>query len=315
MGKFMKSYIPILISLHIFGGLIFIIFLVASCLVLKKLKIKILIITMSAILICDSHLRLWFMVFAYGTFRLSVPDVLSVIFSCSVFEWLANVSGLGNIISFLSLVYIFERYTLICISVKLSQYCNVLIIMVYATLIVLAEFCLPLSFHITNFDLCSEEKRHDIHNTCTATLISLFCKHSIKAFGSVTQVFLVVRMNARLNTSIVLLKNFEKTDKIKNCERIKKFNISTLVLQLVFDVTVFVCDLCSAAEAIFCLIGYEQQSIQYNTIAYTFFRIHDVLHSSRLSVIIATQISFPIFHFMFLPSFLKFFRNGCNSKA
>ena len=311
----MKSYIPILISLHIFGWILFAVLFVTSCLMLKKWKFKILVITISAILVCDSHIRLWYMIFSYGTFRLSVPDVLSIIFSCSGFEWLGKAGGLRHTISFLSLIYAFEMYTLICGSVKSSQYCKFLIIVVYAILAFLAEFGVPFSFQITNYEYCSQENQNHKYSTCTATLISVFCKHSIQAFGLVTHVYLVVGINRRLNTSIVLLKTFEKTDKIMNCERIKKFNNSTLVSQLVFEMTDFLCDLCTAIEAIVCISGYDKQTIRFKTMAYLFFIIHDVLYSFRLSVIIATQISFPIFHFMFLPSFRKCFRNCCKCKA
>ena len=95
-------------------------------------------------------------------------------------------------------------------------------------------------------------------------------------------------MNSRLNTSIGLLKNFEKNDKIKNCERIKKFNISALVLQLVLDATDFLCDFQLAIEAIICISGYERTFQDYTTHR----KIVDVLDNFRLSVIIATQIIF-----------------------
>ena len=183
--------------------------------------------------------------------------------------------------------------------------------MVYAILAFLAEFGVPFSFQITNYEYCSQENQNHKYSTCTATLISVFCKHSIQAFGLVTHIFLVVSMNTRLNTSIGLLKNFEKKDKIKNCERIKKFNISALVLQLVLDMTDFLSDLQLAVEAIICLNGYEYEFQDYHS--HRMFL--ETLDNFRLSVIIATQISFPIFHFIFLPSFLGFFLKYCKCKA
>ena len=61
----LNSYVPIMIALHIFGCLLSLLFFVTSCSLLKKWKTKILVVTISAVLVCDSNVKLWTMIFAF----------------------------------------------------------------------------------------------------------------------------------------------------------------------------------------------------------------------------------------------------------
>ena len=185
-------------------------------------------------------------------------------------------------------------------SVKSSQYSKVFIIVIYALLAFLAQFFFPMSLHIVDFDvdICYWIPTEKLFNTFTATLISFLGKHSIIAFGIVIHAFLVVGMNNRSNTSIILH---------------KIFNISALVLQLTLDVTDFFIQLCDAVATILLskYVGYNSHSHHTDI---TLSHILLILFVVQLSVAITTQILFPILNFMFLMSLLKLFQNCCECK-
>ena len=303
--KFKDVLIFILMVTNFVGISFFILFIISSCVLLKHLKVNILVIINGAILVSDSLVNLFLELLVSTTYSpfLNI-DMDYARWVHDMWVWTEPIGRLSNV---LCLGYAVGRYVMICGSKKWSQYHSWSIILLYVIIAVLVEFSFPLISKVTNFDYITFETS----NTTSIVLSLFYClKFSIMMFGSILHSLVVRAMNKRLNTSIILLRSLKKHDKAKNCEQIKKFNKSLFILFLVHNVMDVLCEINHIAEPILSIVGFRGVNQQ---LGHFFYKVYEICRQLKTVEEAAAQVLFPIFHFMFLPSFDGFFQRCCRN--
>ena len=207
---------------------------------------------------------------------------------------------LGRLSNLLCLGYAIERYVIICDAKGWAQCHSYMIVAVYVIITILVEFSYPFIYYTTNYDYLAFDASKA---TCLVLSVSHFLKFSIAMFGLICHILVVLAMNKRLDTSIILHSSLKKGTSVKNCEQIKKFNLSILILLVCHTLINMICEVPHMVEPILCMIDFDGVSSQLRILYFYLFHIIEKVKNVEEAV---AQILFIIFHFIFLPSFYGF---------
>ena len=270
-----------------------------SCVILKNWKMNILVIINGAVLVSESVINLCMEIFGSRTYSpFAIIEWQMTTWIPILWIWTEPLGRLSNL---LCLGYAMERYVIICGSKEWSQCHSYSLIAVYVIITVLVEFSYPLISILTNYDYYSIDAGKA---TCIVLSVSYCLKLGITIFGLILHVLIVLAMNKRLDTSIFMHISLKKDTKVKNCKRIKKFNLSILILLLCHTVMDMICDATHMIDPFLCTIDFGGVNEQLGTL---FFNASYLIEKVNNLVEAAAQVLFTIFHFIFLPSFISFF--------
>ena len=306
--EFLHAYLTILISMNAAGILLFMMFFISSCSLLKQWTINIIVILIAAVHVCNSFTDTIVEIILQPTYlSLEHSRALGVLFA-QVYPVITWLKPLGTISNLLSLAYALQRYIIICKSAKFPK-CHILLQVVYVIIAVLVKYILSLDELGVTFSttLVSSEISNDVSLKTRHSIFSItfFLDLCLMVSVSVFHALLVVAMNKRLDTSIVLLKSLKKHKTVKNCAKIKMFNVSSLVLQFAHNLMKMLFEFIHATGSL--LLIYDVRFINWPLIDKT----QQIVRLVKLFESAASQVLFPVFHFIYLPKFLKFLKRNC----
>ena len=294
---FLDAYLPILIFVDVVSILLAMIFVILSCSLLKKWTLNLFAISTALTYVSRSFVSTFYVISWNSKYA-------ALSFGAGNQHYISTLSHLPN---FIGIGYALERYRIICSSLLTSIKTNVILTLLYVTIAVFLQLSIegiiPSVDPDESWSVSDSEMR-----ICLSLFIFLVIKYTFMLLGSGLHACLVVGMNKRLDVSILMQKSMKHECKVKNFERIKRLNVSTLMLQFAQTTFELVHELHYVTDALVCVL---EMDLMYLPVVMKMAEISHLITSMSMSI---GSNLFCLFHYMYVPRFCRFFHRFCKFK-